>query len=131
MKHIQPWLVLKKKPLLFLISWVIFITFLSLVDFKEIDIKIEINNWLKFDKIVHFIFYFTLTGLLLNYFRQLKSLRNYIFISFLLAIIYGIIIEIIQDIIPTRRNFDYKDMFANTLGSIMMVIFFLKFLKKK
>lgn len=126
MKLIQPWLVLKRSPLFLLFSWIITITFLSLVDLHDIDIKIEINPWLKLDKIVHFIFYFTLTGLLINYFKQSKKISYPIYISFFLAVIYGILIEILQDIVPTRRSFDYNDMTANTLGSLIMVIIVLK-----
>lgn len=126
MKLIQPWLVLKRAPLFLLFSWVITITFLSLVDLHDIDIKIEINPWLKLDKIVHFIFYFTLTGLLINYFKQSKKISYPIYISFFLAVIYGILIEILQDIVPTRRSFDYNDMIANILGSLIIVIIVLK-----
>jgi VanZ family protein len=124
----QPWLVLKNNPLFFLISWFLVITFFSLIDLSTIDLNIETNTWLKLDKIVHFIFYFTLTALLLNYFEN--KIKYYEIICFSTAIIYGIIIEIFQDIVPTKRSFDYFDILANTFGSFTMLLLFLKKLKK-
>ena len=121
---------LKKQSFTILITWILVITFLSLIDLSSIDIEIKTKYWIKFDKIVHFVFYFTLTFLLFNSFTVKKIKINAQLISVIIAVIYGIIIEILQDIVPTKRSFDYFDIVANTLGSLTMLIV-LNYFKKK
>ncbi|MFY7811800.1 MAG: VanZ family protein [Flavobacterium sp.] len=124
----QPWLVLKKLSLFFLISWFFIITLLSLIDLSNIEIDIKNSSILKLDKIVHFLFYFLLTGFLINHLKE--KIKNYLLYSLIIAIIYGIIIEIFQDIVPTKRSFDYFDILANFTGSFTMLLIFLKKIKK-
>jgi VanZ family protein len=118
----------KKSPLFFLFIWIFVITFLSLIDLSSINLKIKTNSWIKLDKIIHFIFYFTLTALLINYFKN--KIKNYIIYCFFAAVIFGIIIEILQDIVPTKRSFDYFDILANSLGSLTIIMVFLKNIKR-
>ena len=120
----------KKSPLFFLIGWIVVITFLSLVDLSSIDLQFDNPSFFKLDKIIHFLFYFVLFFLLINFFKTINIEKNANFLSLIIAIIYGIVIEVFQDIVPTKRNFDYYDILANSMGSISMFILLLTILKK-
>lgn len=106
-----------KKRLLFsiLLFWVILITVLSLVSFRKIP-KIAIENS---DKYVHFAFYFVLTILLfINLFQKWKITKS-IFFSIIVAIIYGIIIEVLQESLTQTRKAEINDVFFNVLGTLI------------
>lgn len=120
---------LKKFSFLFLILWLVTITTLSLVDLSTIDIDLDTKSWIKLDKIIHFIFYFVFTALMINHYRNSNNQLKLVCI-FLVAVFYGIIIEILQDIVPTKRSFDYLDILANTLGTTTVITVFLFILKK-
>lgn len=65
------------------------------------------------DKIVHFIFYFLFVYLWSKAFNNKKN-----FLILCIAISYGIIIEILQEVVTQSRNFDYFDILANTIGAV-------------
>lgn len=105
-----------KKRLLFsiLLFWVILITVLSLVSFRKIP-KITIENS---DKYVHFTFYFVFTFLLyVNFFQKWKTIKSILY-SVLIAIIYGIIIEGLQELLTQTRKAEINDVFFNILGTL-------------
>lgn len=76
-------------------------------------------NFLQFDTFAHFFVFGILTLLMIvgftkQYtFKRLKS--NPVGYAILIAVIYGVLIEFAQGIIP-ERFFDIKDMIANTVG---------------
>jgi len=81
------------------------------------------------DKLFHFGAYFTLTILWhLFYFihRRTKEYHPY-WVICLLAVVFGIIIEILQGSATTYRGFEWLDIVANTLGvvlaSVALVVF--------
>jgi VanZ family protein len=106
------------------LSWTLLITILSLVSLGNVQ-TIEVPGK---DKTVHFIFYFVLTILwyfaLQNKYKH-KSLK---FVIVLFAIIYGIIIEALQEELTKDRRADLYDVFANASGAIsaLFVIFCVK-----
>lgn len=105
-----------KKRLLFsiLVFWVILITVLSLVSFTKIP-KIAIENS---DKYVHFTFYFVLTVLLyVNFLQKWKTTKSILF-SVFIAIIYGTIIEVLQESLTQTRKAEINDVFFNILGTL-------------
>lgn len=102
------------------ISWVVIITLLSLFSFSGFDdggIRIPY-----IDKITHFIFHLNfvvLGGLFLKEkTREAFQPNKGILIILISAILYGIIIEVLQDIMPFDRAAEIWDVLANTLGAI-------------
>ena len=104
--------------ILTLIFWIFFITTLSLVSLSGLP-KISPQNG---DKYVHFIFYFVLTLLLILNIVGETSLKNAIIISFLLAVFYGIIIELLQGVLTENRKPEVADVFSNSFGSLVATI---------
>lgn len=73
------------------------------------------------DKILHFLAYGLLT--LLWYYTLLKTFKNNtLIIVVITAVIYGIIIEVLQGTLTTFRDPSITDIFANTFGIIVMSI---------
>ena len=96
-----------------------FITLLRLFSFPDIDTPaVEIPH---LDKFVHFIFYFVVAVLGSMFIREQtlgkKALINALLISFLFAVIYGIIIEVIQSSLTSERSGDIYDVLANSMGA--------------
>lgn len=91
----------------------------SLIRFKKGSLPLE--SIANIDKIVHFSMYFGLVVLWqLYYFSKNQIIRpkpNLWICG--IAIIFGIIIEILQDKITTYRSFEYFDILANTLGVVV------------
>ena len=101
------------------ICWILIITILSLSSFEDIDT--EGINIPHLDKLIHFFFYFVaaILGILLIRERtkgQFKLSRA-IIITALSVIIYGIIIEVIQDTYTENRSGELYDVLANSLGA--------------
>jgi len=92
--------------------------------------KVTWHSIISIDKVVHFIFYAVLSFLLLYGMRKNNASFNGTLWAFLLAIIFGVLIELIQGNFITNRNFDYYDIIANIIGSSAGVILF-KILKKQ
>ncbi|WP_421805455.1 VanZ family protein [Flagellimonas sp.] len=106
---------------LLFISWVVVITMLSLFSFPVMDMDPGSFNVPYADKITHFIFYlvFAFVGCMSVRERTtgnlglVKTTR----IVLVLAIIYGILIEVLQYTLTTDRMAELGDVFANTLGA--------------
>ena len=113
------------------ISWVVFITLLSLFSFSVLETKNRIEI-LYFDKIVHFIFYtvFVVLGSLFLKEKKKESFQLNISIFFTLctAIVYGLIIEILQYLLPFDRTAEILDVLANTIGAIFGGLLIKKYL---
>jgi VanZ family protein len=82
------------------------------------------------DKLVHAGAYFVL-GLswLLSFKNVIKSIKA-IVIVLIAVFLYGIVIEVLQAILTSYRQADYKDMFANLLGVTFAGLIFLSVFKK-
>ncbi|MGB5361417.1 MAG: VanZ family protein [Eudoraea sp.] len=101
------------------ICWILIITVLSLSSFEDIDT--EGINIPHLDKLVHFFFYFvaSILGVLLIRERtkgRLNLFRSIIFAA-LAVIIYGIVIEVIQNTFTQTRSGEFYDVLANSLGA--------------
>lgn len=101
------------------ICWIVIITVLSLSSFEDIDT--EGINIPHLDKLVHFLFYFVaaiLGALLIR--EQTKGYLNLsrsVIFTTLIVIIYGIVIEVIQDTFTQSRSGELYDVLANSLGA--------------
>lgn len=97
------------------IAWTVFITVTSLVSFSSVPkIKI-IGN----DKLVHFLFY-----LVFVIFWGLAKIQSYFKLKYdliivFIAILYGIIIEVLQGVLTQTRQADFYDALANSLGALV------------
>ena len=110
-----------------------FVTFFSLFSFSDLDTsRFDIPHM---DKAVHFTFYFVMV--LLAFLASIKKelqvngMLKLLWYIVLFAIVYGIIIEVIQHVATDNRHGDSLDVLANSIGAIvgMLVIRFLFFRK--
>lgn len=101
------------------ISWLVFITSLSLFSFStDIDTGVEIPH---LDKMVHFTFYFgvVVLGCLSLLEKGGQDLNRIIKQLIIFAIAYGLLIEFLQYVMPYQREADILDFLANSLGAIV------------
>lgn len=100
----------------------LFIGYLSLM--KMPQLKIEVKN---LDKGYHLIAYFTLAVSWLCAFYK-KPKKTYLIVT--LCIVYGILIEILQDKLTVYRTGDYRDIIANSIGVLLGLFLFNLIFKK-
>lgn len=77
------------------------------------------------DKVIHLLVYFIFTLIwFLYYFLRVKTENfNQSLIKCVgLALIYGILIEVVQEIATVSRSADFKDLIANSIGILTGVI---------
>ncbi|MDO6517473.1 VanZ family protein [Zobellia uliginosa] len=103
-----------------LLGWMVFVTVSSLVSFSDSDgVDIDIPN---FDKVVHFCFYFGAAFLGVFFIRERTKadvpLKKSVWYAAMVAIVYGIIIEVLQYSLTTDRHGDILDALANSVGAI-------------
>lgn len=102
-------------------SWVVIITMLSLFSFSEMDLDTGSLNVPYADKIVHFTFYmvFGVAGSLSLRERTMGNLglRKTLLIVLVFAILYGILMEVLQYTLTMDRMAELGDVLANTLGA--------------
>jgi VanZ family protein len=111
-----------------------FVTFFSLFSFSGMDTsRFNIPH---IDKAVHFTFYFVMV--LLAFFASTKGKQQangalkLLWHIVLFAIVYGIIIEVLQQVATDDRHGDPLDALANSTGAIagMLVLRFWFFRKR-
>ncbi|HDZ06915.1 hypothetical protein LCGC14_0051050 [marine sediment metagenome] len=113
------------------ISWMMFVTFFSLFSFSEVGTsRFSIPH---IDKAVHFTFYF---GVVVLGFMAISKKKGkgegeskLLWYIVLFAVLYGIIIEVLQHVATLDRHGDPLDALANSTGAIvgMLVLRFLFF----
>jgi VanZ family protein len=75
------------------------------------------------DKLAHFAIYFVLAALLYRALRRVPlSLPRAFWYAFLVAIAYGIAMEVVQWAFFPRRSFEFWDIVANISGSIAALL---------
>ncbi len=124
-KHIKKLLGVKNL-LVFALLYTVFITiaFLSPTSNKSL-----INFIIPIDKLIHFIIYLLLSIFWFSFLNLNKVNRlsnKTILLVLFVFVIYGIIIEGLQENLTATRKADIMDVFANIIGSITGVIVFLK-----
>jgi VanZ family protein len=102
---------------------------IALVSLMPIDqqLNLPVNN---LDKVVHTSMYFLLSLSWLKTLKPKKDNINYIFKILFLIMLYGIIIEVLQEVLTTYRHGDIKDVIANVVGIIIAALVF-KIIRKK
>ena len=103
------------------ISWMMFVTFFSLFSFSKVDTsRFDIPH---IDKAVHFTFYFVMVILAFmaktkGEWRDSHHTLKLLWYIVLFAILYGIVIEVIQHVATVDRHGDPLDAIANSTGAI-------------
>ena len=103
------------KPVL----WLIIVSTISLIPGN--DIPSQILLFPNFDKVIHFGMYFVLVLFLVFPLLKIKAVNTYL-IAFLIAVLLGGILEILQATIAINRTGSYIDFLANLSGAIFGLI---------
>lgn len=77
------------------------------------------------DKIAHGFFYFVNTILCFLYFYK-PDLKGILLKVAIFSFVYGIVIEVLQLVLPFGRSAEFTDVLANGIG-ILLAILLLKF----
>lgn len=114
------------------ISWNVLILIFCLINLSNINEvqKIHIPN---LDKVVHFIFYTTSSFLwswaLLN--KKAAAFKLNLTLIVFGLILFGLMVEFLQDILPIQRSFEWLDVLCNTLGVLFGTTVYLIYTKFK
>ena len=76
------------------------------------------------DKIFHFLAYcvFTLLWVYTFILKFKWTKKKAILVAVIVAMLYGILIEVLQGTVTTVRSFDYYDALANSLGALITAL---------
>ncbi|KAB1069701.1 hypothetical protein F6U93_02470 [Tamlana haliotis] len=118
--NIKPLLVLKIIAPIAAIGYTVFLATVCLITINDLP-----NVGVSFaDKIFHFLAYGLLTILwyatfLLNF--NLKE-KQAILYALIFSVVFGILIEVLQDTLTVSRALDIFDMVANTIGALLAAL---------
>ena len=113
----KPYWVIKRWALPIALLYTVALTFVSLINIGGVP---ELGSSMD-DKIYHVFAYVVFVWVLHNYFRN-TAFKNTILISVCTAIIYGIILEVLQQSFTVSRVSDPYDVMANVIGVAMGVV---------
>ncbi|WP_294078851.1 VanZ family protein [Proteiniphilum sp. UBA5384] len=123
--------ILLRYTLLPLLTGLIIFIVTCLVTPSQLPVMPEGIAW---DKVVHFSMFFFLSAVsLVDYYRMHKgkpSMCRWLFWGFLIPVIYGGIIELLQKYFFASRSAEWGDWIADMLGSITATFIVIIFLKK-
>jgi VanZ family protein len=110
------------KYLLFLVAlfWTGIVSYFCLVNSSDIP-TIDIPN---LDKCIHAFFHLVFTFVWFLFFSkhlQIDLIFKPLMCSVVLSFVFGITIEILQNLITTTRSADVLDIVANMVGSILAI----------
>ncbi len=107
------------------ISWILFITMLSLFSFSGLDFDAGKLRIPYADKVIHFTFYmvFAILGCLFLRERTQGSMRlgTAMVLMGFIAVFYGMFMEVLQYTLTSDRMAEFGDVLANTFGAIVGV----------
>ncbi len=86
------------------------------------------------DKIVHILLHLFFTffwGITLVKSGKWDSFSKVMYVSFLLSLVFGLLIEFIQGYFTTSRSADITDVLANTFGSLFAIAILYQYKEKK
>jgi VanZ family protein len=85
--------------------------------------SVGLEPWFKYqDKLGHFIFYAVLSMLLIKTFSEEIVIQNSMWSIALVALVFGVLIELGQHFFTHDRKGDYMDAMVNGLGILLIVI---------
>lgn len=88
--------------------------------------SISFLELLSFDKWVHAGVFFVLCSLLFIHLAQKTNQKKTIYFFFGLSVVYGALLEVLQGTVFSNRSADWNDIFANTCGCVMALLFYKK-----
>jgi len=112
--------VLKKLSLIISTLYTLTLTAFSLIHLKAVVVDLPSFNDKLAHTLAHFIFVI-LWFVALHYKLKFKYNRAIVVVS-LFSFVYGVLIELLQGWITVSRQSDFKDVFANLLGTIIAII---------
>jgi VanZ family protein len=94
---------------LLLLFWILVITILSLYPVQN-----QTSSWWQHtDKAVHIVMYLVLSVFIINTLTH----RNRLLIALIISVLFGIVIEALQEVMGLGRQFSIFDILANFLGA--------------
>ena len=113
-----------KQLLVISIIYSVFITIIFLIPTNEMP-KL-LHFLIPIDKIIHVFIFLALTFLWLSYINSLLNNTKPIVLFFILVVclLYGILIEVIQEFYVSSREAEVFDVIANLLGVSLGLLFF-------
>jgi len=113
-----------KQLLVVCILYSLFITIIFLLPSKEIPELFD--TFIPIDKLVHVFIFLVLTFLWLLYVNSVLNGTKPIALFFILAVclLYGILIEVIQEHYLSSRGAEVLDVIADILGASLGLLFF-------
>ena len=108
------------------IGYTVALTIASLINIKKLP-----SVGLSFeDKVYHFLAYLVLAIVWIKA-LEARKIKGYMLKAFLPVLIYGIIIEVIQQKLNPMRTYDTYDLIANCLGVVVGTFIAIKLTKSK
>jgi VanZ family protein len=101
----------------FAFIWTILLIVLSVIS-KGTASKLALIDFFGIDKVAHLIFYCVLAWLWVKAFTE-SHLRHNALISFIICATLGTTLEFVQKYCTDGRSFEYDDMVANLIGTIL------------
>jgi VanZ family protein len=111
-----------EKSRLITIGWALIILVLSLLPSSSLP-SLSWSEFLGADKLAHLGVYMIFSFLLVLTFNNSRPKLKYRS-AILFSSAYGILMEVLQFLIYTGRNFEFLDIIANIIGSFLGTIFF-------
>ena len=105
----------KKSSFVFAAGWLMLITVLLCMPGTKFP-KVQWSDKIFLDKWIHFFLFLVLVFLWCRAYN-LKTKKTFLFIT-ILSIVYGIIMELVQQYFIPFRSFDVRDMIANSVGAV-------------
>lgn len=110
---------IKKNKFSILVALIIM--YLSMTSSHTFD-KVPLINIPNIDKVVHFGMYFGLMSvIILEYRKTIKSIGN-LFLTGLIPLFYGILIEIMQSTLTVTRTGSFYDALADGAGILVSIL---------
>jgi len=105
-----------------LVFYVLFLTYFSLINSN--DLHVGFLNFLHADKLVHFTIYFIMASLLYRvlYLSFTIPVNVQVVVSIAIPVVYGGIIELMQEYLVSGRTADIFDFLAN-IGGITIGVY--------
>jgi VanZ family protein len=95
--------------------------------------KVDFLHFRHLDKIVHFIFYFSLSITVLSAFYKNSNFvyKKQIIATLTISILYGLLMEFFQYQFTELRTAEFLDVISNTIGAIIGITLFPLIVKYK
>ena len=113
---------------LFPVIWLVFIIYASLTPSNDLP---KLLFFPYFDKFIHLGIYFVFSILLIPSILSNKQYFKSYFLSGIISILTGILFEFLQYYLGNGRTASPMDALANSLGTIVGILFYMFFIKAK